>query len=333
MIDFRLSLDALGHTRFAFSPLAEVAASLRLLGSPHVQHLHLPWVRETRPRLADVDLRLLTAIAPPGRWVPDFLFLPSASPLTSIEDQLGELGGIDGGHVTEMMHIVYEGRDLPPIVQEFVTDPTAGLARLTEAIYDYWQVAIRPYWVRIAGVFEEDVTYRASRSVSGGLFELLADLHPEVTLEDGLLRINKPHHAPATYLGAELTLVPSVFVWPDLIIGHSRPGKFELTYAARGVARVWEGLSQEQVPEDPLGAMIGRTRAAVLLRLAVPMSTTQLARDLGQSPATVSKHLSILREGGMATSWRSGRSVMYRRTPLAETVLAAMSGRAATDSA
>jgi DNA-binding transcriptional ArsR family regulator len=79
--------------------------------------------------------------------------------------------------------------------------------------------------------------------------------------------------------------------------------------------------------------MIGRTRAAVLLRLAVPMSTTQLARDLGQSPATVSKHLSILREGGMATSWRSGRSVMYRRTPLAETVLAAMSGRAATDSA
>jgi DNA-binding transcriptional ArsR family regulator len=46
-----------------------------------------------------------------------------------------------------------------------------------------------------------------------------------------------------------------------------------------------------------------------------------------------SAHLSILREGGMATSWRSGRSVMYRRTPLAETVLAAMSGRAATGSA
>ena len=144
-------------------------------------------------------------------------------------------------------------------------------------------MAIRPYWVRIAGVLEEDVTYRASRSVSGGLFELLADLHPEVKLEDGLLRINKPHHAPATYLGEELTRLPSVFVWPALIIGHSRPGKFELTYAARGVARVWEGLSQEPMPEDPFGAMGGRTRAAVLLRLAVPMSTTQLARDLARA--------------------------------------------------
>jgi DNA-binding transcriptional ArsR family regulator len=280
-----------------------------------------------------VDLAFLTAIAPPGRWAPDFFFLPSTSPLTSIEDQLRELGGIDGDHVAQMMDLVYEGRDLPPVVQEFVTDPAGGLARLAEAVYDYWQVAIGPYWVRIVGVLEEDVTYRASRSVSGGLFALLTDLHPEVTLEDGLLRVDKPHHAPATYLGAELTLVPSVFVWPDLIIGHSRPGKFELTYAARGVGRVWEGLSQEQIPDDPLGALIGRSRAAVLLRLDVPMSTTHLARDLGQSPATVSKHLSILREGGMVTSWRSGRSVLYRRTPLAETVLAAMSRRAAAGSA
>ena len=47
----------------------------------------------------------------------------------------------------------------------------------------------------------------------------------------------------------------------------------------------------------------------------------------------MSKHLSILREGGMATSWPSGRSVMYRRMPLAESVLAAMSRRAAVGSA
>ena len=32
MIEFQLSVDALGKTRFAYSPLAEVASSLRLVG-------------------------------------------------------------------------------------------------------------------------------------------------------------------------------------------------------------------------------------------------------------------------------------------------------------
>jgi DNA-binding transcriptional ArsR family regulator len=174
----------------------------------------------------------------------------------------------------------------------------------------------------MCGVLEDDVSYRATRSLSGGLFELLADIHPEVSLSGSVLMIDKPHHASATYSGTELTLTPSVFVWPQLVVSHSRPNAFELTYAARGVGRVWEGLHREKSEDSPLAALLGRTRSAILTRLTIPMSTTQLARELGQSPGSVSQHLSILRDSGMLVSWRSGRSVLYRRTPLAESIIA-----------
>ncbi len=57
--------------------------------------------------------------------------------------------------------------------------------------------------------------------------------------------------------------------------------------------------------------------------LAWPMSTTQIARDLGQSPASVNEHLAVLRDAGLVTRRRSGRSVLYRQTPLAEYMLRA----------
>ena len=75
-----------------------------------------------------------------------------------------------------------------------------------------------------------------------------------------------------------------MFTWPNLIIGHEAPDEFSLTYAARGVGRVWEGLPSTANPMGDLDSLIGRTRAAILRRLDVPMTTTHLARDLHQRP-------------------------------------------------
>jgi DNA-binding transcriptional ArsR family regulator len=58
-----------------------------------------------------------------------------------------------------------------------------------------------------------------------------------------------------------------------------------------------------------LDTLIGRTRAAILLRLDVPMTTTQLARGLQQSPSTVSEHLTVLRGNGLLISWRRASTV------------------------
>ncbi|WP_161962243.1 ArsR/SmtB family transcription factor [Nocardioides speluncae] len=322
MIEFKLSVDVLGNTRFAFSPLAEVSSSLRLLGEPQPAHLHTPWLRRVRDQLGDVDLELLLAITPPGKWAPAFLYPRATGATTTLEQQLNALAQVSPAKVRENLELVWSGRPLPRPVRELFDAGERGPAMICEAIWAYWDAAIAPYRVRICGVLEDDVSHRAGVSLSGGLFDLLNDLHPEVTLDGHTLSIDKPQHADATYPGAVLTLVPSVFTWPRLLINHEDSGEFELTYAARGVGRVWEGVEPEERTEDRLGALLGHTRAAILAMLSVPMSTTQVARDLGQSPGSVSQHLAILRDSGMVVSWRSGRSVLYRQTPLAASLVA-----------
>jgi hypothetical protein len=91
VITFQLSGEVLGRTRFTFSPMSEVALSLRLLGRPHLTHLHGRWLRLTRSRLSGVDLPLLLAVAPPGKWIPSCLIPIADTARVTIEEQLPDL--------------------------------------------------------------------------------------------------------------------------------------------------------------------------------------------------------------------------------------------------
>ncbi|WP_107501414.1 ArsR/SmtB family transcription factor [Streptomyces viridosporus] len=61
--------------------------------------------------------------------------------------------------------------------------------------------------------------------------------------------------------------------------------------------------------------LFGPTRAGLLAALTQPASTTQRAARHFLSFATVSYHLGVLHRAGLVTRARSGRSVLYRRTP------------------
>ncbi|MDR3084504.1 MAG: helix-turn-helix domain-containing protein [Streptomyces sp.] len=67
---------------------------------------------------------------------------------------------------------------------------------------------------------------------------------------------------------------------------------------------------------------MGRTRALLLLELAAPASTTQLARSLDLAPGAVGDHLTVLRRAGLLDRARTGRSVLYRRTALGDALAA-----------
>ena len=58
---------------------------------------------------------------------------------------------------------------------------------------------------------------------------------------------------------------------------------------------------------------------------SVPRTTTDLARELHLSGATVSVHLSTVKRCGMVISRRSGQRVFYQRTPPAASILTAAS--------
>jgi len=268
VIEVRLSVDGLGRKRFGYSPLAEVACSIRLLGVQAPGYVMRPWQQEVAPLVAGMDLDLLRAVAPPGRWAPDFLFTWSSDPKVTVEQQLELLAARPRDQLCADLREVWSDRPAPHAAVRLLNDEPGTWRRLADDIWDYWQLAIAPHWTRIRSVVEDDVSYRASHVLAGGLFDLLSDLHPEVALRDRALFIDKPHHADATIDDAELTLIPSVFVWPDLVIAHGTPGPFELHYSARGVGRVWEGLSTIQAADRPLAALLGRTRAAVLRKRA-----------------------------------------------------------------
>ena len=93
-----------------------------------------------------------------------------------------------------------------------------------------------------------------------------------------------------------------------------RPG---VIYPARGIATLWE---QAPAAPDGLARLIGSSRAAMLTDLGAPRSTAELAEHLSLSPATTSHHLTALRHAGLVTGRREGRSVLYTRTPLGDTL-------------
>jgi len=116
--------------------------------------------------------------------------------------------------------------------------------------------------------------------------------------------------------GGGLLLVPSVFLWPRVAAHVSKSWPRTILYPARGVATLGEAVP----PADPgaLADLIGTSRALLLVSMAEPASTTQLARALGLSVGSVGDHLNVMRRSGLLERSRAGRSVLYRRTPLGD---------------
>ncbi len=322
MIEFVLDTQVLGNTVFAFSPLAETASSLRLLTASNPSWVHQPWLTEARRRLREAEpsvaWELLTHVAPgDADCAPDFLYPPARTSRTTIEEQLQVLSSLPADQLAADMVGLWPGSRPPVPVQALLEHgPDAGKV-LAEAVRGYWVTAVAPFWLRMTKLLEEDIAYRALQSLQGGLFELLAELHPKVHLVGDRLLLGTSDHSDACYGRAQLTLVPSVFTWPGFMLTHDVPGQFELTYGCRGAARVWENLDTDMGQAHPLGSLLGRNRARILRMLSVPRSTTELARELGKGMPAINHHLTVLRDCGLATSWRTGRVVLYQQTPLA----------------
>ena len=81
MIEMVLAHVDLARVRFAYSPIRELVASLLVLQDPSRQRIHGRWLSAVRRQLDGVELELLTALAPPGRYLPSFLLPPPTAPL------------------------------------------------------------------------------------------------------------------------------------------------------------------------------------------------------------------------------------------------------------
>jgi DNA-binding transcriptional ArsR family regulator len=327
MIRLRLSQGDLERMRFAYSPLAEVAESLYVLHCGQIPALHRVWFEKTRKRLRRVDMEVLRAIVPaPRPHVASFLLAGAREPSTSIEAQLDLVAECPVDRLRADLETVWRGV-LPPVTRRILEH--GGGQRIADALWQYWLVAVKPYWPQIRSVLDADVAYRASRLASGGIEALLSDLHPELELAEHAIQVQSSAKGSEHDLGGGgLLLVPCVFAWPHVMADLGAGNAPSITYGPRGIGDLWPNAELPVPDTDALAALLGRSRAAILIGVALPKSTSDLARELDQSMPAVSAHLAVLRRSGLVTSWRAGRRVLYQRTPLATSVIAASGGAA-----
>ncbi|MFI6447007.1 ArsR/SmtB family transcription factor [Kitasatospora sp. NPDC050543] len=320
-LDF--SAQDVAATRFARSRLLEVVTSVQVLKDPGSRAVHLPWVRQARERLAAGGVRyeLLSQLVPMPAWhLPDFLTPVPAATADGMAAELAALAATAPRSVVADLEPL--ARPLPPLVERLRADPVAGLARLTAEVGAYWEAAVEPFWARIERLAEGEILYRARKMAVGGPAALFEGLHPKVSWSEGRMTLAQRRYDSAQRLvgGRGLVLVPSVFVWPGAVLqtdGVAQPG---LVYAPRGVATLWEGGA---VVPRALAGVLGRGRALLLAELESPASTTELALRTGLSAPNVSHHLSALHAAGLLVRHRSGRTVLYVRTALAQALLEA----------
>jgi DNA-binding transcriptional ArsR family regulator len=319
MIELHLRAADLAETSFAISPVQEAAFSLWVWRMPERQPFHLPWRTAHAAAWADLDAEMLEAIVSPRKWLPDFLTPRPTTPLTEFDRELDIVRATPPKRVRADILATY-GDD--PVPDALVGRPSAVLRRMCDALDEYWQACLLPYWPRIHAVLEADVVHRSRQLALGGARELFGELDQRVRWHDGNLYLDR-HPNESLHVevdGRGLRLVPSLFCRGAVTyIDMSEPPV--ITYPARGRATVWETVPIET--GDALVALVGAVRAQLLTMLDRPASTTELAHRLGVTPSAVSQHLSVLRAARLLNRARSGRSVLYLRSALADELVGA----------
>ncbi|MEV1173104.1 DUF5937 family protein [Nonomuraea sp. NPDC049784] len=314
-VSWVLNPDAVARIRFAFSPMWELVASLRTLQKPSLHSIHLPWLKAVRPRLAGLDLAELFALVPQTGYIADFITPPPDTPMPEFAAELDRVRRTPPELARqEAAKIVGTDRAL---LERFMADPEAGVARVAGTLEAYWERCFAEFWPRVYGLLERDVLRRTRQLAQGGAHELFAALDPAVTWTGERLLVDRPYCAVEELHGDGLLLVPSAF-WGPAVAVMSAPYQSMLVYPVLGVGTLWE----QGRPPAPgaLAALIGKSRAQILLALAEPATTSALATRMALTPGAVSQHLGVLSGGGLAVGMRVGKQVVYRRTPTGDTL-------------
>lgn len=334
----RLGSRDLLRCRFAYSPVFETLAAVRVATGPQPPGHHRRWLDAVGPKLAALDLRPLTVLQPRRGYTPDFLAPPphEGAPATA-EAELVRIAATPPEQVGQ--EIARSLADTPGAAGSATGrllrgDPADVLPLLVELVRTAWRELVEPYWPSVRALLEADIAFQARRLAEGGFDRLFAELHPSVHLRGDLLVRARGDDDHRDLSGDGLVLMPSAFKWDQVVVIMDPPWQPTLVHPARGIGNLWQGAKAgEQVGQGAgpgaggqLARLLGRTRALLLAGLTEPAATSWLAHRYGLAPATVSEHLSVLRGNGLVVGERHGYEVRYRRTPLGDTLAASGGG-------
>lgn len=309
-------------SRFAISPLIETMHAQWVIDGRTAAGANRRWAdkwREPYKKLADRHpaLRAMAAITGnKGSDNVDFIAPPPAGMSVPFETELAAMRTTPVGQAHAEIATALAGR--PPVprwTRELLLGPDV-VQVLADAYEALWTEILSKDWPRFQAILERDVVQRAGRLAAYGWAAALDDLNEQVRWHrDGYIELRMGKVEERHRLGGKgLLFLPSAFV-PAVGAYLEDAWPYALTYPARGT-----GAEPPATGAD-LAVLIGRTRARILTELAVPATTTHLAALLGHSLGTTGGHLAALRGTGLIAGTRTGRSVLYARTPLGDALI------------
>ena len=312
MSEWVIDIDALAESRFQASAMIETASALVTLADGRPAAGLEQWAEIHRPAYearvgSDPFATALVEAAFQPEWTAGIVVLPPRRDDRTFDDELRQVRELPLERARRGLAI--NGR-LPEPLQ--VPDLVERAADLLSWV---WTHTLRPDWPRRQQLFEADIVSRTQHLSAGGWAAAVAGIRDDVCwLGNGRLRTTALEYPTRTITDAELMFIPSTR--PPVLATWSEPHRYAIVYPCAGML--------VDAPTSPrrraLDKLIGAPRTSLLGLLSEPRSTSQLVALTGYSLGSVGGHLKILLDADLVQRRRSGRSVLYYRTALGDSL-------------
>ncbi|GAA1573565.1 DUF5937 family protein [Kribbella sancticallisti] len=305
---YQLEAGDYGLVRFAVSPLTELGNSLRALRSPSSYPLQAPWYAAVCRVRDQLPLDVLSGLIGSNFDTPD-LFNPRPGVSLTIDAQLAYLRDQD---------LRALGADIEfavgSIPRRLRTSGRSSGDRLADALEAYWRLAFQPHWPRMKATLDADVASRSRSLAAEGVIATLNGCGPGFRADATSIKAHVLGHDDLILntRGRPLFVIPSLFT-----LSSSTPLRDSdplLMYCAANQRSMWTDDTGTSGGDGILNA----SRLRYLRALGTGQSTTALAAMFGVSPSAANQSLRAMTAQGLVRARRTGRVVLYERTPLGD---------------
>jgi DNA-binding transcriptional ArsR family regulator len=318
----------LARVRFASrpAPLQELNVALMRMCRPDDELLFGRWRRRLLQSLP-VTVGPLRDLVPTGE-APNFIDVVS----DNLKDGLDTVRASRPDLVRSEIERVYAKRASPaPLwIRDLHSGDADAWQLLRRAQHAAFDTVLRPVWPLVQDLHQTEFTRHALAMAEHGIGAALSALVPGTRLHEGVWEFEGPSDRDIKLPGRGVVLLPTFHWTGHPLISHLPDRPLVLTYpAGPGLPLLPTGPGGT---DDALAGVLGRTRVDILLLLAEEHTTSELARRLRVSNATVSAHTAALRGAGLITTARAGRAVLHQRTALGGLLVQRRSGTRSANS-
>lgn len=203
---------------------------------------------------------------------------------------------------------------LTPFTRALADGHAGAVSRLNRILTSFRVIGLDPYRRRITSAVATASAQAEVRAVLGGIDDMLNSLHPSISWDGRMLRLNTLVDAEESLEGRPLIFQPTALA--TRITFDPLDDSVTVIYPATTGAITRD--PELHGPAPALASLLGATRAAALVAVVrTPAQTTgRLAATLGVSAAAASRHASALRESGLIATVRHGQTVHHAPTRL-----------------